>query len=348
MRNDASLWFLLAAAVAASGCAVPSMTTAIQHRQFGEKKSLRLARDTLASQYVSEWMQRAPFGAAVLSLDATVPDGASVEALIRVRLDNGKISPWFSLGKYGVGSIKSEPWKEVRVEVDVLRVEPPRTATEIQYRLDLERGSASDSPEVRAVTLVTYRREDRKPFCAEPSAAWGKVLPVPQRSQTTEEPRIRGRVCSPTSVAMVLEFYGVNLPTAKICEAVWDGGARIYGNWPWNTAFANCALREKNFESFVARFSSLEELEAEIAAGHPVVIALRWAKGELTDAAVSSSDGHLLVVVGFTGNGDVVVNDPAAHPAKAESVRRIYLRRDVYRCWLENADGIAYVFHPRK
>ena len=40
----------------------------------------------------------------------------------------------------------------------------------------------------------------------------------------------------------------------------------------------------------------------------------RSARGELDGAPISSTDGHLLVIVGFTDDGDVVVNDPAARP----------------------------------
>ncbi len=280
----------------------------------------------------SEWIEREPFDSAVASVD-----GAGVEVELRVKRE-GIVSPWFSLGQFCEGSIKSQPRDGVAVEIDVMRIQPP-LATEFQYRV------SKANPSVK---VMTYRRDDRKPFASNRSPVWGKVLPVPQRSQMVEDTKIRGKICSPTSVAMVMEFYGVNLPTTEVCKGVYDAGAGIYGNWPFNTAFACQALRPKNVESFVERFSSLEELEGEITAGRPVIISIRWAKGELTDAAVSSSDGHLLVVVGFTGNGDVVVNDPAANPEKSESVRRIYLRQDIYRCWLENADGIVYLFRHQK
>jgi hypothetical protein len=84
----------------------------------------------------------------------------------------------------------------------------------------------------------------------------------------------------------------------------------------------------------------LEDLEAEIAAGRPVEISHRWEKGELDGAPISRTDGHMIVVVGFTKDGDVVVNDPAAKPG---SVRRVYKRAQIDKTWLMRGSGIAYV-----
>ena len=310
MTNDQKFTNLVALAVVATGCATTSM----------KKEPIK-----------SDWIEREPFDSAVASVN-----GSNIEIELSVKRD-GQISPWFSLGRFGKGSVKSTPRDGISVELDVLRVAPP-LATAFQYRLSVP---------ASFVRIVTYRHGDRKPFAANHSIAWGKVLHVPQRSQVVEAPEVRGKICSPTCVAMVLEYYGINLPTAEVCQGVYDASVGIYGNWPFNTAYAMQVGREKLAEAYVGRFSSVEELENEIIAGRPVVISLRWKKGELTEAVVGSSDGHLLVVVGFTGNGDVVVNDPAANPDKAESIRRIYLRRDIYRCWLENAEGIVYLFRPK-
>ena len=64
-----------------------------------------------------------------------------------------------------------------------------------------------------------------------------------------------------------------------------------------------------------------------VAAGIPLVASVSWGAGELTGAPVSSSNGHLLVIVGFTADGDPVVNDPAAKTAGG--VRRVYDRARV-------------------
>ena len=53
-------------------------------------------------------------------------------------------------------------------------------------------------------------------------------------------------------------------------------------------------------------------------AGIPLVASVSFGAGQLDGAPISSSNGHLLVIVGFEADGDVVVNDPAA-PATARS-----------------------------
>ncbi len=64
-----------------------------------------------------------------------------------------------------------------------------------------------------------------------------------------------------------------------------------------------------------------------MAAGVPVVFSFAWKKGEVTGSAVSSSDGHLAVIVGFDAAGNPIVNDPAA--ATNDDVQRTYDRAEL-------------------
>jgi len=139
---------------------------------------------------------------------------------------------------------------------------------------------------------------------------------------------------------MVLEFHGIRKSTREVADGVFDHAAGIYGNWAFNTAYSH---RVSGLETYVQRGASLECLEEEIALGRPVVISHRWRPGDLEGAPLPESDGHLLVVVGFTAQGDVVVNDPAGRPG---SVRRVYRRPQIVRTWLERGRGIMYVFQP--
>jgi Peptidase_C39 like family len=98
----------------------------------------------------------------------------------------------------------------------------------------------------------------------------------------------------------------------------------------------------------VTRLRSLREAEQFVAAGIPLVASIAFGRGDLTGAPISASNGHLLVIVGFTDSGDVVVNDPAA--ASRAGVRRTYDRSEFEDSWLPASGGTVYVItdddHP--
>jgi hypothetical protein len=112
------------------------------------------------------------------------------------------------------------------------------------------------------------------------------------------------------------------------------------GNWPFNTAYA----ASFGLDAEVTQLHSLAEAEQFISAGIPLVASIAFTSNQLPGFLFKSSDGHLLVIVGFTSAGDVVVNDPAA--ITDETVQRVYDRQAFERAWLSATGGIVYVIHP--
>jgi hypothetical protein len=148
---------------------------------------------------------------------------------------------------------------------------------------------------------------------------------------------------------MVMAYWSERLgepaldrPVPEVAAAVYDVVYRGNGNWPFNTAYA----AQHGLIGYVSRMSSLAQVERWIEAGVPVVASVAWSPGELRNAAVPSTDGHLLVIVGFTPDGDVVVNDPAADPRLGLSVRRVYPRDTLERIWLRASGGAVYLIYP--
>ena len=72
---------------------------------------------------------------------------------------------------------------------------------------------------------------------------------------------------------------------------------------------------------------------------------IAFGAGELDGAPISASNGHLLVIVGFTKRGNVVVNDPAARTASG--VRRTYDRGQFEDAWIPTSGGLVYVIRDR-
>lgn len=221
---------------------------------------------------------------------------------------------WFTMGKWG-----DEPRsvKANEVDVDTLKLDSPATA--LQFRVTPEDGAV-----VSLVAATFWGKNDHGTLTNERSPAWGKApIDVPKRSQ------FNARTCSPTSVSMVLQFYGFNKPTPEVADGVYDHQADIYGNWPFNAAYA---FKIGGMESYVRRMTSLGDIEAIIHEGRPAIISVKG-------PPLFSGEGHLIVVVGFAKNGDVIVNDPA----RSAKVRRTYKRADLFKGWMANGSGIAYV-----
>ncbi len=306
---SAESWAADASAEAAALLAAPAPVSTLPGR------GLHVWRGAATTVLVSPVVASDPFDRAVVSWNATGPALVELEAA----------GAWHVMGRWGPRP-RSE--SNGRVVVDTLRL--PAAAAAFRFRITPEPGTV-----VSLVAVTRWLDAERLGDAGRASPAWGRALPVPQRSQTTEAVDA-ARVCSPTSLAMVLQTYGVNKPTREVALGVYDHGAALYGNWSFNVAYAH---QVSGMTAYVARLG-FEEAEAEILAGRPVVISHNWNRGELTGAPISETDGHLIVIVGFDARGDVVVNDPAARPG---TVRRTYRRAEIARSWLRNGDGIAYI-----
>ena len=308
----------------------------------------------------------------IASWDAKTPGDSWIEVQVRGTADTGQQSKWYVLGRWTAGdenlhrtSVGGQADELATVYVDTLATLNKHTFTDWQLRVELYRAAGTDAtPTVSSVGAMASKLPDDKKVPVSPSGgAEGIVLDVPTYSQEThigEYPQWDGggeAWCSPTSTAMVLDYWGMG-PTPE--DTSWvdpayddpqvDHAARyVYdyrydgaGNWPYNTAYATTF----GLDGFVTRLRSLTEAEQFIKAGIPLVVSMSFKKGDL-DGAGYGTNGHLMVIVGFDQNGDVVVNDPASHliPSNDE-VRFTYKRSQFENAWIPHSGGVAYVIHP--
>lgn len=193
-----------------------------------------------------------------------------------------------------------------------------------------------------------------------PGPAAGCELPVPRYSQETHQgqyPRYDSggeAWCSPTSSQMVIAYWGRTpapadlawvdpaYPDPQVCQAArgtYDYQYQGCGNWPFNAAYA---ATYPDLRAVVTRLRSLTDAETLILAGIPVITSVCFLPSEL-DGAGYGTAGHLMTVIGFTTDGDVIANDPAA--PSDEAVRRVYRRHQFENAWLRtswtNAEGVA-------
>jgi hypothetical protein len=310
----------------------------------------------------------------VPSWDAATPEGTFVRVQLRGRTADGRTSSWDDLGRWASGdqqfrrtSRGSQTDDLARVATDTFVATTPLTSWQVRVSLLRRVGSAA-TPRVDAVGAVASAiPASTSVRTSRPLSAAAVELPVPSFSQMVHDghfPAYGGggeAWCSPTSLAMVLAYYEALPGDAEtawvgrthpdrvvdhVARMTYDHGYDGTGNWPFNTAYA-ATLTHK---AFVTRFASLRGVESLVRAGVPVVTSLTFGRGQLAGAPISSTNGHLLVVVGFTAEGDVVVNDPAA--ASNDGVRRVYDRAQFENAWLKRgpaggSGGIGYVVRDR-
>ena len=302
----------------------------------------------------------------VPSWSAVTPHDSWVEIRVRGRDGAGRTSSWDVLARWTSGDVHTRRQTKsgqaddlARVNVDTWRAAEAAGLTSYQVRVQLlRRKGTAAAPSVDAVGAVASRLPSGQVAVSRPGPGRGRVLDVPRYSQMIH----RGHYpawgsggeawCSPTSTSMVLGYYDA-LPDPAAYRWVpgghtdpwvdyaarmtYDESYRGTGNWAFNTAFA----APRAGKAFVTRLRSLREAETFIAAGIPLVASISFGSGELSGAPISASNGHLLVIVGFTRAGDVVVNDPAATTRRG--VRRTYDRAQFENAWLPTSGGTVYV-----
>lgn len=276
------------------------------------------------------------FGSLIISWVGTPGVGRTERFLARAEVD-GAWTAWYTMAVWqhgATGSVRGQHDALGRVDVDTLRLDGRASA----FQLRLESSSSDGGQAIRSLTAVAGEPVGLAPTPEGP-IAWGRDLDVPRRSQAIQPPPYRWDICSPTSLTMVLGYWGTDLSVMEVAFAVRDRTTGIFGNWPANTAFA----ASLGLDAWVDRFDSLAPVERDVAADRPVVASLRWRPGELPGAPLNATGGHLIVIRGFTEQGDVIVNDPAA-PSEA-AVRRILPRAAFERVWLR-AGGVVYRIRP--
>jgi hypothetical protein len=217
--------------------------------------------------------------------------------------------------------------------VDVFTTAEPATAVRLRVRI-------RPATILKEPWMVTLSACDLDPAAGAADVRPARArLAVPAVSQMEAPAAVRERVCSPTSVAMVLAYWGRPTSVDELAAEVYHEGLDIYGVWP----AAIRAASRRSIAGYLLRFPDWPAAAWCLDRGIPVIASVRYEAGELEGAAVPRTAGHLLVLTGQEG-ADVLVNDPAA--ATRADVPRRYRVDDIRRVWLERT-GVGYVlFDP--
>ncbi|WP_240506326.1 C39 family peptidase [Thermoactinospora rubra] len=300
----------------------------------------------------------------VASWTARTRPGGWLEVELQARTAAGRTTKWYSMGRWAEGdgdvhrtSVPGQGDEDGDVAVDTFVARRPVEA----YRVRVTMYGSGVRVERLAVMASAVPYRSAVPV-SPPGPGRGVALDVPRLSQQAHAghfPQWDGggqNWCGPASLAMVMAYWGRGpgpeelawVPPQDPCPAVDHAAGGTYdhsyqgtGNWSFGVAYAG----RYGLDGLVTRLRSLRELERLVAAGIPVITSQSFREHELPGAGYSTG-GHIMVVAGFTREGDVIANDPAA-PGDS-GVRRVYPRAAFENVWLRSSGsgGIAYVIHP--
>ena len=258
--------------------------------------------------------------------------GGKVEISVSFELTSGAWSDYISFGVWsstsGVSASKSKTYTHASVDIDTLKVNSSYTTTgNIKVKMALTKTGTS-TPILRNITIATptmaYGNQINS--SSYPASAMNYVT---VRSQVApENGSIGGRICSPTTTAMGIDFMGKTIPTLTAANAIYDNGASIYGNWLFATAYAG----EQGYVAY-CDFYNGEMLKYALSQGFVIGCSTKL-----------TQNGHLVLVVGYE-NGQYIVNDPNI---SGSSTSRTYYDEAYFNSRWVRSDfdnlGVAYVF----
>ncbi|MFF4093819.1 peptidase C39 family protein [Streptomyces sp. NPDC001834] len=319
----------------------------------------------------------------IASWNAHTPEGTWIQIELQGRYSDATWTPWYVMGRWASGdgdirrtSVDDQGDGRSSVWTDTFSVDDAASGLRlVSYRLRLTLHRAPGTRRTPTVWRLGAMASDIPDRFTVPASAPGLVgeLLVPRYSQNIHAGQYPeydngGEAwCSPTSSQMIIEYWGrrptpedlawvePGLADPQVCHAArftYDYQYEGCGNWPFNAAYA---ATYDDMGAVVTRLGSLTDVETLIRAGIPVITSQSFLEEELAGAGYGTS-GHLMTVIGFTADGDVIANDPAS--PDNEAVRRVYRRREWENIWLRTkrydangkvrsgTGGVCYIYWP--
>ena len=320
-----------------------------------------------------------PFNELVSSWNATTPSGTWIQVEVQPQLDDGHWAKWYILGRWSSDdysfhrtSVGGQGDADGFVSIDTFFAKDhPAVAYRLRATL-YRKTTAPTGPTLSRLSAIAMNLTNQKMTFPSSTTIKSEVdLRVPKYSQEIHHgdfPQYDNggeAWCSPTSTSMVVSYWSQkpNAPnysptpaeyswvTAALgaghndpwvdytARAVYDYHYNGAGNWPFNAAYA----ASRGLVGDVTALHNLREAEPFIKAGIPLVASVAWESNKL-DTAIKSTNGHLMVIGGFTATGNVIAYDPAS--LDDSLVRHVYDREQFERAWIPASGGIVYLIRP--
>ena len=192
------------------------------------------------------------------------------------------------------------------------------------------------------ISASTQRGDKKLKLYEKTNLGKNSYMAVPFRSQGWEDKKISSEICSVVSTATVMDYYGVDVKTAELAKVAYDKRYKMYGMW-WR---AVQSAHQYGFDGYVRHFRSFEDVKEYIDKKMPVIACICVNKNDIADDPNYETDGHVLVILGFDENGDILCADGGFR--KEEDGILSYKREEFEKIWFVNGGGIGYIIMPNE
>lgn len=275
-----------------------------------------------------------PYNIGLPSWNGNAPDDNSgFRVLIRV-LYLTDWSPWLEVGYWKANlwqGRKSTTFSGGKIDIDTVVLY--YYATEWQFAIELKRNSLSVSSPT--LSLLSYFISDSRTtrnidytsiMNDKPESIF---IPTTFLAQYRISDEIGGRICSPTTVSMILLSYNIQVDPLQFALDTLDPYYDIFGVWPRVVQNAS----EFGLKGTVNRYRNWSETREVLAKGGRIGMSI----------GQPLYGGHLVMLAGFTENGDPIIHDPAR---TYDGYAHVFNKSDISHAWFDKG-GVAYTFYLR-
>ncbi len=272
-----------------------------------------------------------PFNQGLPSWNGSAPDtGSSFK--IQMRFPDGTgWSPWLTVGYWKAhiwASYGPTSYAGGYVDIDYVKLSSYVSAW--QFKITLTRSTVErPSPTLRTLSFfvsdsrTTTSLDFSRILNDKPAAIF---IPTEFIYQYGVDPQIGGEICSPTSVSMILRSYSIPVDPLQFALDTYDPYHGMFGVWPRVVQNAS----EYGIDGAVTRYRSWSEAREILANGGRISMSV----------GPPLYTGHLMMLAGFTENGDPIVHDPA----RTNGYSYVFNKSDLSHSWFDKG-GVAYTLY---
>ncbi len=289
-----------------------------------------------------------PITELIPSFNIDFPTSTGASLYFQVSKDNKNWSEWLFIGRdgdtYGEISRKRKS-EDAIVDTDYILLNSPYNY--YKWRIDFYSEGKNSYPKLKLFAVSEgnsgidkeesnkYRKFIFDKSKLPPKVKWNKKINVPYRSQL-DLGELSEYVCCPTSISMVLEYYGVQITSREVCDAAFDRDYRLWGSW-WR---ASQTFSKFGLKSYVVQLRDFDEIKEYISKDIPIIISIKTKGEQLPSSPYKQTPGHILVIVGLDENENVWVNDPY----NTDGIRgtRKYTKNEITDVFI-NMGGVAII-----